>query len=157
MISAPISVPKTLAWPPVNGVPPDRDRRDGVELHAEADLIGVARRIDRNDDQTGDPGAQAADRIDPSLDRGRPERREPRRPLVAADRQDLAAEQRAPQRPGGAGDQGQHEMTWNGTPKMRPRPMNWNVGLWNGCRLPLVITCPMPRPAMNMTSVPTIG
>ena len=31
--------------------------------------------------------------------------------------------------------------------------MNWNDGFLNVCRLPLVITCPMPRPAMNMTSV----
>ena len=35
--------------------------------------------------------------------------------------------------------------------------MNWNVGFLNACRLPLVSTWPMPRPAMNMTSVPTIG
>ena len=48
-------------------------------------------------------------------------------------------------------------ITWNGTPNMRPRPMNWNAGLLNTCKLPLVITCPMPRPAMNITSVPTIG
>ena len=48
-------------------------------------------------------------------------------------------------------------ITWNGAPNTRPSPMNWKVGLWNTCRLPLVSTCPMPRPAMNITSVPTIG
>jgi hypothetical protein len=35
--------------------------------------------------------------------------------------------------------------------------MNWNAGLWNTWRLPFVTTWPTPRPAMNITSVPTIG
>ena len=87
----------------------DRDRGDRVELHAEADQIGVARRIDRDDHQPGDAGAQAADRIDPALDPGDRNAGEPRRPLVAADRQDLPAEQRAAQRPRGGGDQRQHD------------------------------------------------
>ena len=71
----------------------DRDRGDRVELHAEADEIGVARRIDRHDDEAGDAGAEAADRVDPALDRCDRHAGQPRRPLVAADRQDLAAEQ----------------------------------------------------------------
>src|SRR3954453_1749675 len=48
-------------------------------------------------------------------------------------------------------------MTWNGTPATRPRPMNWKSGRVKVWRLPLVITCAMPRPAMNRTSVPMIG
>ena len=35
--------------------------------------------------------------------------------------------------------------------------MNWNAAFLKTCRLPLVITCAMPRPAMNSTSVATIG
>ena len=35
--------------------------------------------------------------------------------------------------------------------------MNWNSGVLKTCRLPLVSTCAMPRPAMNRTSVATIG
>ena len=87
----------------------DRDRGDRVELHAEADQIGVARRIDRDDDQPGDSCAQAADDVDPALDRGDRNAGQTRRPLVAADREDLPAEHGAAQRPGGGGDQHQHD------------------------------------------------
>ncbi len=66
MISAPINVPIIVARPPLNKVPPTATAAIGVELHAEADLIGVARRIDRDDDQSGYPRAQSADAIDPS-------------------------------------------------------------------------------------------
>ena len=35
--------------------------------------------------------------------------------------------------------------------------MNWNSGTLKTCRLPLVSTWAMPRPAMNSTSVAMIG
>ena len=47
--------------------------------------------------------------------------------------------------------------TWNGTPATLPSAIHWNAGLLNACRLPSVTTCAMPRPAMNSTSVATIG
>ena len=40
---------------------------------------------------------------------------------------------------------------------MRPMAMNWKSGFLNTCRLPLVATWAMPRPAMNSTSVAMIG
>ena len=48
-------------------------------------------------------------------------------------------------------------ITWTGMPSGRPRPMHWNSGILKICRLPLVKTWAMPRPAMNSTSVATIG
>ena len=42
-------------------------------------------------------------------------------------------------------------------PKTRPRPMNWKLGRLKTCRLPLVNTWAMPRPAMNSTRVAMIG
>jgi hypothetical protein len=46
---------------------------------------------------------------------------------------------------------------WNGMPNTRPRPMNWNSGTLKTWRLPFVITCAMPRPAMKSTSVAMMG
>ena len=52
------------------------------------------------DDEPGDARAEAADAIDPALDAGDRHAREPRGALVAADGEDLPAEQRALQHPG---------------------------------------------------------
>ena len=46
---------------------------------------------------------------------------------------------------------------WNGTPATLPSAIHWNAGLLNACKLPSVTTCAIPRPAMNKTSVATIG
>ncbi len=48
-------------------------------------------------------------------------------------------------------------MTCAGMPKTRPSAMNWKASFLKTWRLPLVITCAMPRPAMKSTSVATIG
>src|SRR5471032_122942 len=47
--------------------------------------------------------------------------------------------------------------TCAGTPATRPSAIHWNAGLSNACKLPSVNTCAMSRPAMNSTSVATMG
>ena len=63
--SAPSSVPMTVARPPVSERAADGDRGDGVELHAEADEIGVRRGgVAAITIRPAMPGQQAADDVD---------------------------------------------------------------------------------------------
>ena len=109
MISAPISVPSIVARPPVSSVPPTATAAMAssstprpTRLESAAEFLAMTMR-------PATPAAEAADHVDGALDAIDADAGEARRRLVAADGEDLLAEDGAPQRPCRERDDDRHD------------------------------------------------
>ena len=95
MTKAPMIVPPTLPRPPDIEVPPSTAAAMALSSKRLAGRR-MRRHQLRRDDQADDRGAEAGEHIDEHLDPPDPDAGQARRPLVAADGEDVPAERRVP-------------------------------------------------------------